>query len=518
MPGWAALQIGLAGALLIAGAAMAEPAASVLDDIYGADKGGVPFPFDDLVADLKARAGPGHVRAALIPIGRSLQRFSADPDYFASPRIVIAVDGDAADGRPLKDRVFLGYQPASGIIEAIAFNKEAGRFEFRTVENYGSGAPDLFQPADRAICVVCHQSEAPIFSAALWGETNGNPAVAARLVALGETFHGIPVSQGIDGPDAFDQAVARANTLVAAQALWRTGCPGLECRAALLKAVIRFRLGGDRSTMPLPDDLATEMALRLQNAWPQGITRPDFQIPSRDPTVLLASGASPSDSVQATREFDPETPRAQRVLWPMADTPQAIANGAVRTLAAMLGDQDIAALDAALPHPDAQTTIAQAACTTRKLDFDNTRSELRFTCTGAKGLSLTGHVVLRDDAVAGGRIDQLRSAGQTPVHRLLIAPDGSAVTEQGLTLALRQNSGRNGARMADGARIDPVELAVGPQDETATLRLAITNDIARLDRAVNRLAAEQADALVHPVFRPGAIVTAVLNDLASGQP
>ena len=202
-----ALAACAAFAVLGPGAAGAQPPVTALDEIFSPDKGGVPYPFEALVKALEDRIAPARLRTALVPIGRSLQRFGADPDYFGSPRIVIAVDSDPADGPALKDRLFVGYQPAAGIVEAISYSAASGRFEFRTVEDYGSGKPDLFTPAERDICMRCHQGGAPIFSTPLWGETNGNAAIAARLKPLGTTFHGVPVVQGSDGPDAFDQAV-----------------------------------------------------------------------------------------------------------------------------------------------------------------------------------------------------------------------------------------------------------------------------------------------------------------------
>ena len=53
--------------------------------------GGVPFPFSSLLDRLKEEVGAHRVVTALVPLGRSLQRFSAHPNYFDSPRLVVAV-------------------------------------------------------------------------------------------------------------------------------------------------------------------------------------------------------------------------------------------------------------------------------------------------------------------------------------------------------------------------------------------------------------------------------------------
>src|SRR3546814_10225340 len=53
----------------------------------------IPFPFEALLQRINARAGcdSGNdcLRVVLIPLGRSLQRLAAAPDFFAHPRIEI---------------------------------------------------------------------------------------------------------------------------------------------------------------------------------------------------------------------------------------------------------------------------------------------------------------------------------------------------------------------------------------------------------------------------------------------
>ncbi|HET6521431.1 MAG TPA: hypothetical protein VFG47_16665, partial [Geminicoccaceae bacterium] len=228
------------------------PAASPADEARHA----IPFPFERLLADLNARIAPAEAKTVLVPLGRSLQRHAADPDYFASPRIVVAVDDDGAGagGPLLRDRLYLGYHERAGVIEVISYNEDAGRFEFQVVEGYGPGRLPRVEYAERSICVTCHQGHAPIFATALWSETNADPRVAARLAAeLGAAFHGAPVRRGIDVADALDRSTDRANRLAFANFAWTHGCGGPEgpeaaarCRGDLLLAVLRYRLGGAR--------------------------------------------------------------------------------------------------------------------------------------------------------------------------------------------------------------------------------------------------------------------------------
>src|SRR3546814_6220784 len=53
----------------------------------------IPFPFEALLQRINARAGCGSgndcLRVVLIPLGRSLQRLAAAPDFFAHPRLAI---------------------------------------------------------------------------------------------------------------------------------------------------------------------------------------------------------------------------------------------------------------------------------------------------------------------------------------------------------------------------------------------------------------------------------------------
>src|SRR4051812_33779339 len=73
----------------------------------------VPFPFEHLVARIEAaadcNAAQPCTRTVLIPLGRSLQRAAASPDFFAHPRRVLAVTEEGS-GTLLRDRLYLGFQ------------------------------------------------------------------------------------------------------------------------------------------------------------------------------------------------------------------------------------------------------------------------------------------------------------------------------------------------------------------------------------------------------------------------
>jgi hypothetical protein len=277
--------LGLA-ALIFALAANAALATTVFDQLYPAKDGelALPYPFSALVQDLRARGG-GELQLGFIPLGRSLQRFAADPNYFTSPRIILAVSGNGLSKLPMRDRLFMGYQPAVNAIEIIAFDEAAGRFRFQQIDNYGGDSQPSLTAIDEATCVSCHQSRGPIFPASPWDETNANPRIVAMLPA---GIAGLPIRQDFDGIDQFSRSVHRATRLLA---------------ATELKRALATKPAG------VPE------AEALAKAFPEGISVIDPKIPNRDPSVLLDSQLPLLAVLQAEGVFDPETPRRPEVLW-----------------------------------------------------------------------------------------------------------------------------------------------------------------------------------------------------------
>ncbi len=454
----------------------------------------IPFPFEALLESLNKRIAPDKAQTALIPLGRSLQRFAADPHYFASPRIVVAINGQSDDAATLdepllQDRLFLGYQPASESIEVLSYNEQAGRFEFQEITDYRSTDEAKVSYSERAVCATCHQGAAPIFATALWSETNGSESVADSLAELGESFHGIPVRQGVDGPDFFDQSTDRANLIPVAAQLWREGCQGADdpahCRGALLLTALRYRLGGSR-VMPVdPEDVASTLATQL----PDGIWAADPDLPNRDPMVLVAANTPPVDAIEAAGQFDPTVDRPPVALWQPGQSAAALA-------ALMFGNADITWLDerlAALDLPAARTY--RGPC---KLRFVADK-EVRFSCTAEdKTSSLEGFVRMKEGEVVGGRVDRLSLGGQTPVRRLFIEP-GSSGTADTLQLKLREAGQGLSARLASGERLSILTLSLSATG-TGQAEISVVDDISALAAAIDMLSMLSADSA--PLRRP----------------
>ena len=203
------------------------------------------------------------------------------PGCSAYPRVVVAVDAQpASNSAPyLKDRLYIGYQEKSAVLEVISYNEAAGRFEFQLVKDYREGGRPQVVYANRTLCFACHQNGAPIFSRALWDETNANPQTAALLAASGHHFYGIPAERGVDIPYAVDNATERANTFALTQRLWRDGCggddpPARRCRAGLFAAALRHALSGGQAWVPdtnFEQTVAAPLRAEAGRRWPGGL-------------------------------------------------------------------------------------------------------------------------------------------------------------------------------------------------------------------------------------------------------
>ncbi|MEN3973996.1 hypothetical protein [Emcibacter sp. SYSU 3D8] len=451
-----------------------RPAAgqSLFDDLFRDGDGyALPYPFERLTAAIAKQNGGVRPRAVLIPLGRSLQRLSADPDYFGSPRVVVGVDAAGARAaRHLKDRLFIGYQPKSTSLEVISYNQAAGRFEFQVVSNYTDARKPLVEYADRELCTGCHQGHAPIFPIAQWNETNANPGIAARMTGLGAAFHGVPVNRGIDEPDALDQAVLRANRLILAPFVWRQLCaaaPGLkppDCRAALLLAALRWRLGGSRGPWRTAEDAVLAAALHagLRKLAPDGVAIASPSLPDRNPLIELDAGVRPMEAVEPEGVYDPALPRAAHLLVGPADSAADLLALAVGAIGETIPPAVIVAIDAALArHAGAATSVA-ADCAVERV-----AGEIRFESTDP-ALALSGYV----SSSGGGAISRLALRGRAPLGGLKVSAG------PGRELRLAESALGLTARLATGERLSPLRLGDGRAEIT------VIDDVAALRRAV----------------------------------
>jgi hypothetical protein len=474
-------------------------AASRLDARYA-----MPFPFERLLAGLKARQAPVEVTTVLIPLGRSLQRHAATPDPFASPRVVAGVteDGGAVDRPLLKDRLYLGYHERAGVIEIISYNETAGRFEFQVVEDYAAGLMPKVAYGERFVCVGCHQGHGPIFPTAVWNETNADPRVAARLAGLGASYRGAPTRGGVDRADALDRSTDRAARFAFANAVWAQGCgeadepEAARCRGDLLLAVLRYRLGGARARWPSLDPgstLAERLARRLSELAPSGLRTPGPDLPNRDPLAEIEAGVPAEDAIDPDGIFEPTLARPPLLFWSPDETPEELLAAAVADLSAMLADSDIIWLDAQLGRlqvPDVATlTGGRIPCTVRTVG-----GELRIACPGQAAFS--GHVTLEGGQPVGGLAQSLALPDRAPVHRLDVVGGRAEQAADVRTLVLQVREAALGltARLASGERLAPLRLRLTEEDG-GMIEIAAIDDLIPLRAAIGRMvAAAEVDA------------------------
>lgn len=374
----------------------------------------LPYPFSALLDQLRDQINNQQdpLIAVLIPLGRSLQRQAAAPDFFARPRVVVAVVGEAASASlpKVKDRLYIGYQEQAGVLEVISYNDAMGRFEFQIVKNYRAETQPQLYYAKRIICMACHTNQAPIFSRPLWNETNANPEVAARLAAQQDTFYGIPVQRGIDIPAALDAATDRANKLSLYQRLWQEGCAiaaevdPTACRAALLTAALQLRLSNWQGY--LESDTLKAVQQAWQQHWPEGLWLPNADIPNRDP--LTEAAIFEQRAVVVPAVFDPLAPRAhqQRIDF----TEPAAMLSVIQGLAEFFKQVEVENLDKALASASAHAAVAEYAadCRVRVPWRSEPHGRLDFDCVGANELKIQGRLYFEAGRFVRGQLDRLR--------------------------------------------------------------------------------------------------------------
>ena len=480
----------------------------------------IPFPFDSLIESLEARLDNGEnpaVRQVFVPIGRSLQRQAPAPDYFHFPRRVIATEGEPVTigneaGLVIEYRLFIAHQPKTETLEIISYNDDAGRFEFQLVENYAANASMRVMPANRVMCLSCHQNAAPIFARIPWSETSFNVEVAARLVdALPHRFASLIGTVTTDA-GVIDVLVERANYLSVAQLIWRQGCSSRLCRAAMLRAILQYRLSGESnfeaSAASYRQDYLDELARNWELNWPEGLALPGSRIDDRNPFT--------GDTLAL--EHDPLIARPPHATWYRVDP--ALARGIIYRLAGFLTLADIRRIDqhliaAANDLPPARYQY-KAACSV----INRNTTTLVLSCgdrTRAESMQASLEVeVLRD------RIESLRMTSlRVPQDANLLQPDVAVLSRLPgkLELIPVNNEAGLSQRLATGDRIGSMVLSWKglPGQDTFNLEIEVSAESGLIDRALNKLLDDRwqdsGDSLANNVFRRKSVLRALLQAL-----
>ncbi len=527
----------------------------VTESIAGSKVYRVPFPFSALIDRIQARLGQqeysGGTRFVMIPMGRSLQRTAAAPDFFKYPRIVFAVTGEPATdehdaGVLLKDRLYLGYVEKTAMLEVISYNEAAGRFEFQLVKDYRAGAQPKVFYANRAICIACHQNHAPIFSKAIWGETNANGRVAQLLRSQRSDVH-LSAQTNIDFPDDIEKATVRANTLVTLQSVWQQGCfdahtraQSQRCRAAAFTAVLQYGLSGeqdfDSAAPSYQRDFVSTFGQVWRERWPQGLSVAQPDLPDRNPfggtTSPYGNGVSEEMSIDlvaashVSAELDPLNPRPAREIWRFSGAMDA--SRFIAGWVKFFSDDDFRALDSHLLQrggsPRVQRSAHHAQCTAVR--DGSGANGLTLQCTrdaaAARGVDLSG----RFDAGGSGRIDWINfgSAGQIREVRF----ERGAVQRMGSEYVLRAvPSTKRGLapRLRDGRALERVEIrwpagaaeAKRPSSIEARLEVIVRDDFALARQAVDRLLARQPALFDELPLARASLMRALFSELGMAE-
>lgn len=432
---------------------------SLFDHLFARE--GVPFPFQSLLARIEERSS---LKKVLIPLGRSLQRNAADPEFFRYPRAVAAVDGDGI----FKDRLYLGYHEKAAVLEVISYNEAAGRFEFQLVLDYRPGGAARLVYANRAVCTACHQGGGPLFSRQVWDETNANPEIARLLAAEKRDFYGFPIALGVEVPAAIDAATDRANRIAVYQLLWREGCGSETCRAAAFLAALQHRLSGG-----LHEGMGDE--LRNVWQWPHGLAIPDPDIPNRNPLASHRSGTatasvpaslSPEESRRlgslvmrshVPAAFEPLNPRPPLEIWTKDTGPERLIAG----LADFLTDEDAQQLDAALfsqgKAGEKQTFPCEVSIQPRSTG-QRAGQRVKLRCSDA----LEGRIFLEGSHVVGGTIERLGAMRDLEVVEGKSDPNGLEIR------VVQKLSGLH-ARRADGNAVESLRISYSGEATVAFL-------------------------------------------------
>ncbi len=494
----------------------------------------VPFPFTRLLQHLRKQtdregAYLDHpLKTVLIPLGRSLQRNAAAPAFFASPRVVVAVDAEpAADekqaGVLLRDRLFLGYLEAAGVLEVISYNEAAARFEFQVVRDYRPGGSPRVQYSRRVVCMACHQNGAPIFARPLWDETNANAHVARQLQDSGRDFYRLPTRAGVDAAYAIDNATDRANDFALTQRLWGEGCgdgrQGGQCRSALLARALQLGLSGgrgfERSSEVYDSMLRQVMQRQRLRLWPDGLWLPDPDIPNRRPLqagMQKAAYAADADagarSADVPAALDPLLPRPPKSHWsPDADE---LVSRAVHGLAQFLARPDLVRLDARLAAMAAADSLLQVSCAGRPV-AGSQGQRLKLVCN-EKDLAFTGIIYRAEaDKVISGRLRNLRVRGEDQ-GSVVVA--GNAAATEGWQMTLRRPDALKRVRLADGDALGMLTLA-WPDSAAAEVRVSVQlrHEFESVLAALQRLETHPDRPLVTAVFGRAEILPLLFAEL-----
>ena len=490
----------------------------------------IPYPFEQLVVAISTHLDAGTaylgqpVKQVLIPLGRSLQREAAAPDFFRSPRIVLAVDAEPSSGAGLllRDRLFIGYLEAADVLEVISYNEQAARFEFQVVRDYRAGGQPLVSYARRVVCMACHQNGAPIFARPLWDETNVSRDVADRLKQLGNDFHGIPVVTGVDIAYAIDNATDRANAFALTQKLWLEACGFGEgaddCRRALFDRTLQSALNGGRGFDRVSDSyhgtLRAVMSRRSLQAWPDGLLIPDADIANRKPLAGVATpvGGDDADGLRQRADVDgrsePLMPRPAAAVWIPGD--EDLVERAVEGLTQFIAAADLERIDRRLAQLPVAESSMRVECNADRTPADG-YERIKLLCQGGD-IVLRG--LIRRDATGNTLSGRVRSVRIADTEFGALSVGGSADDTGVLHITLRYPASPLRPRFANADTLAGLTLhRSSAGDGRVAVEVHRRHESAVLSDTVDQVAGQDGAMFGQHPFRHAALMPALFNAL-----
>ena len=365
---------------------------------------------------LHAVAGSGSdpdgtpLRSVLIPLGRSLQRGAAAPDYFRFPRVVVAVTGMPRDATQplLKDRLYLGYQEKAGVLEVISYNEAAARFEFQVVKDYRAGgdAEGVLRPscglrrvpserARRCSRVRCGTRPMRTLPWPAACRRSRRSSTACRCAPASRIR--TPSTRPPTGPICFPPRNCSGATAAAPPMPAAVGC-----RAAALRTGARIparRCAGRRhgecelhrwSRSPRSDR-------QWRRQWPRGLKVPNPDVPNRVPLPSSGERYRYADSRgRGVRAAVPREPRSKSGR-PMIASASRLVSG----LAEFIAASDVRRLDEHLRRMRMRRAAnMRPRARSRSVDDGGAGRRIGFRCGSPDGCGALGGAAVRSATVA----------------------------------------------------------------------------------------------------------------------
>lgn len=459
----------------------------------------IPFPLEKFAEKLENYTGQklnstesAGLVAAIFPMGRSLQRNAAvhgqshlqNADlYFQYPRVVFAVDSESKNSSSLqinlKNKFYAGYNEKAQILEIISYNEDLGRFEYQIVNDYAAGKTPKVRYAQRALCLSCHQNQAPIFSKAPWSESNANPAVATELkrVLNSDFYKSIPLAGDESLTGRFDTSSDQANLLPAYQKIWKTLCKNDECQKNIILSVLQLRLnrGHLLTSKPALASWLESFERAWNTQWPTGFPILSSDIPNRDPfrdvtaqsgSVVLDSGitkkfSSVSELLTQSKipaTYEPLVPRNPSEIWNGSALDFTHGNRLVRGLSQEFTLTDIRLIDNWLV---ANTEASPIATLHSSCKIEKTAASLSVDCPASAENKFHFSVLQKQ----GERIATISRLTLLPIDQTgeenLIATGITAHIQEGvsnISISLRTADGIS-LRSANGYFVSEIKIA-----------------------------------------------------------